>query len=180
MRTMKFIDAADLPDAPASVRAETLRGLAFHTADHAWIVAASDKGPAPEWYVWQRAMPEDPRRPTLGYVRRLRGFRLTSRAQAEAFAGLLDDLPFTGAFAVARRAAADAFADTAAATLLRSLLARLDEPVRAASETIRDTRTRLAVAAVSKVAEWAKAARADVERSEDDLLRDDLPTGDAR
>ena len=133
---MKFIDQATLADPESNAVA----GLAYTNDDRTWLVAASTRGPDPEWFVWQRAVPGDRRATVQGYVRRLAWCRFTERAEAMLMAGVLDDLPATASTAVVRASVASAVRQ------------RVTDPLR-------DLKTRLVFRAVRAVLAAAKASR---------------------
>lgn len=139
---MNFTDLATLPGADE----KDLKGMHFGTEDGRWMVAASDRLIS-EWIIWQRALPGDRRTISKGYVRRVPWMRFVGEHAAEQamfIASVLDDMPVTASLEVFRIAVKDA---------------------------ARDLRTRLMFRAIAKVGELANAARRDVERAEDDLLR---------
>jgi len=141
---MNFVDLADLNGASP----DAVRGTQFVAADGAWLVSVSDKQ-AHEWVIWQRAVPGDRRRVSSGYVRRVSWMRFAGphgREAAQAIAGVLDDLPATASLEVFRVAVRD---------------------------RLRDVKTGLVFRGLATVHEMARAARRDIERSEDDLLRDE-------
>ena len=140
---VNFIDLADHNGASP----DAVRGTQFVAADGAWLVAISDKQ-VHEWVIWQRAVPGDRRRVSAGYVRRVPWMRFAGpdgREAAQAIAGVLDDLPATASLEVFRVAVRD---------------------------RLRDVKTGLVFRGIMAVHEMARAARRDIERSEDDLLRD--------
>lgn len=121
--------------------------MRYGTDDGRWMVAASDRT-ITEWVIWQRALPGDRRKVSAGFVRRVPWMRFVGEHaadQAMFVASVLDDLPVTASLEVFRIAVNDA---------------------------ARDLKTRLVFRAIAKVGELAKAARRDIEASEDDLLRD--------
>ena len=141
---MEFVDLADLNGASP----DAVRGTQFVAADGAWLVAISDKH-VHEWIVWQRASIGDRRRVSAGYVRRVPWMRFAGphgREAAQAIAGVLDDLPATASLEVFRVAVRD---------------------------RLRDVKTGLVFRGLATVHEMARAARRDIERSEDALLRDE-------
>ncbi len=140
---MEFTDLATLPGADP----QDLQGMRYGTADGRWMVSASDRTIS-EWIIWQRALPGDRRVISKGYVRRVPWMRFVGEHAAEQamfVASVLDDLPVTASLEVFRIAVKDA---------------------------ARDLKTRLVFRAIAKMGELAKAARRDVERTEDALLRD--------
>jgi hypothetical protein len=140
---MNFTDLATLPGADE----KDIKGLRFGTDDGRWMVAASDRA-VTEWIIWQRALPGDRRTISKGYVRRVPWMRFVGEHAAEQamfIASVLDDMPASASLEVFRIAVKDA---------------------------ARDLKTRLMFRAIAKAGELANAARRDVERVEDDLLRD--------